>query len=187
MAIIFKNQRKENYYIKSKLTKTGKTTYFLTKKMDKDCLDFMPAGYEVFEKYDSQMMFIRKAQPKQFSEKELKIIENVLKKNKSIADFKLDSYGDEVKIYVAEENEIGARFGLSGFEMKQLAGLLKNFRELMKIKVEGINEDKSYEVMRFCFRGSIDDWITIGWGSDLKELAQQYLIHLGKESYYDLM
>ena len=187
MAIIFKNQRKENYYIKSKLTKTGKTTYFLTKKMDKDCLDFMPEAYEVFEKYDSRMMFIRKAMPKQFSEKELKIIENELKKNKSIVDFKLDSYGDEVKIYVAEENEISERLGMSSFDMKRLSAFLKNFSELMKIKVVSIDGNKSYEVMRFCFRGSIDDWITIGWDTDLKKLAQQYLIHLGKESYYDLM
>ena len=48
----------------------------------------------------------------------------------------MDSYGDEVKIYVAEENEIDASLGMSGFEMKRLSAFLKNFSELMKIKVE---------------------------------------------------
>ena len=56
----------------------------------------------------------------------------------------------------------------------------------MKIKVEGVNENKSYEFMRFCYRGSIDDWITIGEGKDLQELAQLILIHLGQDSYYEL-
>ena len=179
MPKAFKNQLKESYFIKSKQTKTGKTTYFITKKQDETCLDALPEGYEVFEKYDTRMMYIRKTLPNQFTADEMKTIERELKKNKSLSDFKLDIHGNEMKIYVAEKDDDNPLLRLMGFGFK-------NFAERMKIIRNGIGEKKSFEIMRFCYRGAIDDWITIGWGFELKELATENLVHLGKESYYGL-
>jgi hypothetical protein len=42
-----------------------------------------------------------------------------------------------------------------------------------------------FTAQRYCFRGSIDDWIDIGYGS-LTTLVKQYVKHLGKESYFEL-
>jgi uncharacterized protein (DUF488 family) len=185
MALTFKNLLGEPYYVKEKATKTGKTTYFLTKKLDEACLNKLPIEYEVFEKYDTRLLYIRKAQPTQFSKEEIKVIEKELKKNKAITDFKLDCHGNEIKIYVAEDNESSELSAL----MRLLGGGImnfKNYEERMKIKIDGVNENKSYEFMRYCFRGSVDDWIPIGRGANLQKLAQMILIHLGEDSYYEL-
>ena len=185
MALTFKNQLNQPYYVKAKETKTGKMTYFLTKKLDDACLDKLPVEYEVFEKYDSRMMFIRKSKPTLFSKEDLKVIEKELKKNKAIGDFKLDCYDNEIKIYVAEDDESSE---LSAF-MRLMGGRImnfKNYHERMKIKIESAHDNKSYQFMRFCYRGSIDDWITIGEGKNLHKLAQKILIHLGEDSYYEL-
>ena len=100
MAIEFKNVRQENYYVKSRKTKKGNTTYYVTKKRDKDCLDNLPKGYEVFERYDTGVMYIRKIKSSNIKIEEIKIIKRELKSNKSIIDYKLDINGDEIKIYV---------------------------------------------------------------------------------------
>jgi hypothetical protein len=185
MVLTFKNLLNEHYYVKAKETKTGKTTYFLTKKLDEACLDKLPIEYEVFEKYDTRILYIRKAQPTLFSKEEIKVIEKELKKNKAIADFKLDCYGNEMKIYVAEDNESSQ---LSALMRLMGGGVMnfKNYEERMKIKIEGVNDDKSYEFMRFCYRGSVDDWIPIGGGKNLQKLAQKILIHLGEESFFEI-
>lgn len=39
---------------------------------------------------------------------------------------------------------------------------------------------------RYCFKGAIDDWIDIGYGT-LTKLVKQYVTHLGKESYFALL
>ena len=187
MALVFQNLKGDNYFVKSKLTKTGKMTFFLTKTLDEKCLDILPYTYEVFEKYDSGMMFIRKAQPKQFSDNEMKIIESELKKNKSLMDSKIDTYGDEIKIYTVEQDEEMDRmenrlFGFNSYKMLKY----RRYDERMKIKVSGTGDDRQFEVMRFCYRGSIDDWITIDVGDDLKALATHNLVHLGKDSFYEL-
>ncbi|MEI8244002.1 MAG: hypothetical protein WCI17_12090, partial [bacterium] len=36
---------------------------------------------------------------------------------------------------------------------------------------------------RFCFRGSIDDWIPLGKIGTLASLASQFIRHLGQESF----
>ena len=39
---------------------------------------------------------------------------------------------------------------------------------------------------RFCFLGSVDDWIEIGEPDILKKLVEKYVKHLEKESFYEL-
>lgn len=39
---------------------------------------------------------------------------------------------------------------------------------------------------RFCFLGSIDDWIEIGYPDTLPTLVEKYVQHLEKDSFYEL-
>lgn len=47
-------------------------------------------------------------------------------------------------------------------------------------------EKRLFETRRYCFLGSIDDWITIGTVDVLPKLVKIYVKHLGEESYYEL-
>lgn len=192
MSISFSNVKEKKYFIKKKLTKKGNTTYYMTKKEDEECLDKIPEGYEVFEKYDSGMMFIRKVKDRLFDENEIKIIESELKKNETVLDFRLDIHGDTIKIYTVEDDPFtdskkdDGSF-LSRFRNDNMIHLLRRFEERMKIKIEKEEGEKIYVFERFCYRGRIDDWITIAYDDELKLLAKEYLPHLGKESYFNLM
>ena len=39
---------------------------------------------------------------------------------------------------------------------------------------------------RFCFRGSVDDWIEIGKPGKLKQIAERYPPFLGTDEIYEL-
>jgi hypothetical protein len=45
---------------------------------------------------------------------------------------------------------------------------------------------RTFVAQRFCYLGSIDDWIDISEPGKLADLARTYLPHLGKDSYFDL-
>jgi hypothetical protein len=45
---------------------------------------------------------------------------------------------------------------------------------------------REFETRRYCFLGSIDDWIAIGEVGTLPELVKTYVPHLGEESYFEL-
>ena len=45
---------------------------------------------------------------------------------------------------------------------------------------------RTFQAQRFCYRGAIDDWIMVGSEGTLKELAKEFLPHIGSDSYFDL-
>jgi hypothetical protein len=47
-------------------------------------------------------------------------------------------------------------------------------------------QHRTFQTQRYCFRGSVDDWITIGKPGTLATLVKRYVKHLGQESYADL-
>ncbi len=165
MALSIENSSAKRYFIKSRTTKKGNTTYYMTTKEDATCLDEIPKGYEVFEKYDIGSLFIRKKIESLFTQPEIDKLRKHLDKNKSIYDYRIAIHGKEIAIYTAESTR---------------------FEERMKIKLFEDGLERNFEVERYCYRGSVDDWITIGSESDMDKIGSNYLIHLGRESYYEL-
>ena len=47
-------------------------------------------------------------------------------------------------------------------------------------------ERRLFTPERYCFRGSVDDWISIGPPESIEKLAAKYVKHLGQESMYEL-
>ena len=193
MAKEFKTIKGKNYYLKSRKTKKGNTTYYMTGKLDEVCLNEVPKGYEVFEKYDLGVLYIRREKISKFSKKDIAIIEKELKKCSSIDGYLIDVHGEEIKIYTVENADgtnslINNYLNISLNKDKILVARnsLLRYEERLKINFQDNNDFKGFEVMRYCYRGSVDDWIVIDAGEDLKELAEKNIFHLGKESYFNL-
>lgn len=192
MAKEFKNSRNVAFYIKSKLTKKGNTTYFMTKKLDKECLDEEPQGFEVFEKPDSRTIFIRRRKPNKFGLKGVNIIKKELERNKNIADFKIDVNGDEVKIYTVDLEDERDNVFVGGLQdvlfskskMNVFRKAFQRFEERMRIKLMEKKEEREYLVYRYCYRGSVDDWIIIDAGEDLADMAKNLQL-IGTEEYFE--
>ncbi|WP_148939044.1 hypothetical protein [Rossellomorea vietnamensis] len=67
----------------------------------------------------------------------------------------------------------------------QLLDKYKHYDTQMRFVL--IDEDeRSFEVERFCYLGGIGDWINIDNSTDLESLVREYVQHLGQESFYDL-
>jgi len=47
-------------------------------------------------------------------------------------------------------------------------------------------EKRLFSVERYCFRGSVDDWIQIGGAQHLKTVVEKFMPHLGRESFFEL-
>ncbi len=184
MAKGYTNRRGKTYYIKKRETKTGKITYTMTLKESEDCIDEEPTGYEVHELPESGQIVIRKKLPKAYNLRELHLIKNALEENETISDYKLDIKGKEVLIYISELPDTEFFNRIEGL-LRSNIGMIKNYEARMKIIKVGEESDR-YAIQRYCYRGSIDDWITIGVSPRLNKLVEKYIYHLGKESYYEL-
>jgi hypothetical protein len=45
---------------------------------------------------------------------------------------------------------------------------------------------RTFQTQRYCFLGSVDDWIEIGKPGKLSTLVKRYVKHLGQDSYVEL-
>ncbi|MGA7496363.1 MAG: hypothetical protein WBX00_06495 [Isosphaeraceae bacterium] len=50
----------------------------------------------------------------------------------------------------------------------------------------GEEDRRSFAAERWCFLGSIDDWIPLSDSGDLFKLVRRYGPHTGKESSYEM-
>ena len=65
-------------------------------------------------------------------------------------------------------------------------GKIASFTPMMRF-VLAVKEERTFYTERYCFVGSIDDWIYLGSsGGTLLSQLMLYIKHLGSESCYDL-
>lgn len=46
-------------------------------------------------------------------------------------------------------------------------------------------QDRLFQPQRYCYRGSIDDWIDIDAADQLEPLIAKYVKHIGQESMFE--
>lgn len=48
-------------------------------------------------------------------------------------------------------------------------------------------DKRRFTIERFCYLGSIDDWIFLDESNNLEDMAKKFCFHIGRESYYELI
>lgn len=79
--------------------------------------------------------------------------------------------------------ELAGRFPADG--LKEYALRNAHYTPVMRFVLQD-GDQRVFEPERYCFRGSVEDWISIGGPDQLEKLLSLYSRHLGKDSLYDL-
>jgi hypothetical protein len=137
-------------------------------------------------------VFLRKIPPQIIRPEEVEIVREGIKKYAKIDNFIVDVKGNQIVIYLCDQNldvllEI-TQFGLckDPEAIRELLIQSLSYSPVMQFVLED-QQTRDFEVQRWCFRGSVDDWIGLDSSTDLKALVKKYVRHLGQESFYDLM
>lgn len=125
---------------------------------------------------------------KTFYKKEINIIKDAINKYSGIVHYRLNICGKKLTILIRAtlEEELPLKeAGEKSFEdIYHTNGYLPMLRFIL---VDEDEKERFFGVERYCFRGSIDDWIPLGGTCDLEELAKKYCRHLGRMSFYELI
>ncbi len=191
MPITHVNSKGKTYYLHQGTTKTGKPKYHFAMKSEGNLADNIPEGFEIYENPNAQV-FLRRIPPKIITDEERQLVEDGMQKHATVQDYKIDVKGKAIIIFTADQ------------DVDHLAGMLREFHpnpmsnpevaSLLRSAIhyspmlQFILDDKDqrlFTAQRYCFKGSIDDWIDIDHGK-LVKLVKTYLQHLGEESYFEL-
>jgi len=161
-------------------------------KVDGDAAtaDSIPEGYEIYEHPGNSQVFLRKIPKKIIEDKEKKLIEESIKKYSDIELFIVDIKKDSIVIYMPNQ------------DVNTISGILNSYSRLPRSTNKGLESiinyapemqfslldknKRTFIAERFCYRGSVDDWIYIGKPDSLDALVEEYIKHLGKDSFFEL-
>ena len=164
MPVTHVNRKRDTYYLHFGKTKTGKPKYWFAKSTQGDLVDAIPQGYEVYENPDAQV-FLRKELPRLIADEEIAIVSEGLRKNARDRRCIADVRERHIVVYYSERGDL--------------------YQKVLRFTL--IDEDRrSFAAERWCFLGSIDDWIPLSDSGDLSKLVRRYGPHIGKESFYEL-
>ncbi|WP_152592043.1 hypothetical protein [Nostoc sphaeroides] len=190
MPIKYDSRKRQTYYLHQGTTKTGKSKYFFSMKNEGNLVETMPDGYEIYENPNSQV-FLRRVQPKIISDEERATLELGIKEFSNLLDYQIDIKKEIITVYTADQdaNLLSDMLHLSGrndlTEAKTKLRLSISYSPMLRFIL--IDENRRiFMTQRYCFLGRIDDWIKIGNQGNLQELVENYVRHLGQESFFDL-
>jgi hypothetical protein len=191
VPITHTNAKGKTYYLHQGTTKTGKPKYYFAMESNGALAESIPAGFEIYENPNAQV-FLRRIPPKVITDEERQVVEDGMRKYAEVQDYKIDVKGNAIVVYTADQ-DIETLAGLfkdiypDPTTNPQLRTLLRNeihYSPMLQFLLEDAQR-RLFTAQRYCFVGSIDDWIDIGYGP-LPTLVKRYVKHLEKESYFDL-
>ena len=188
MSITYTNRKGDIYYLHQGTTKTGKPKYYFAKKAPNTPVETIPDGYEIYENPNAQV-FLRRIPPQIIRDEELETVRQGVKAYAQVKHTILDVKKNAIVIYTAESNDPLADM-LSGFaasrqQMEDLLARHLSYTAVLRFVLDD-KQTRDFTAERFCFLGSIDDWIYLGGPDPLEKLVRTYVPHLGQESFYEL-
>jgi len=191
MPITHVNAKGKTYYLHQGVTKTGKPKYHFAMQSEGTLADSIPEGFEIYENPNAQV-FLRRIPPKIITDEERQLVEDGMRKYAGIQDYKIDVRGNAIVVYTADQDvdtladlfkDLHPDPKANPELMRTLRGVIQ-YSPMMQFILDD-KEERRFTAQRYCFRGSIDDWIDIDYGK-LSKLVRTYVNHLGKESYFEL-
>jgi hypothetical protein len=188
MTIQYTSRTGKTYYLHAGETKTGKPKYFFSQKQGGAPVDTIPDGFEIYENVEGQV-FLRRIPKQIIKSEELALVQAALKSHGEAWEYRAEVKKDMITVY-----ESGTDIG--GISDMIAAYTGRPFTEAEKLQhahymavLRFVLEDKKarlFTTERFCFRGSVDDWIHVGGPGPLTDQVGKYIKHVGRESIYEL-
>jgi hypothetical protein len=188
VSIEYTSRTGKTYYLHTGTTQTGKPKYFFSMKKAGERVEAIPHGFEIYENVDGQV-FLRRTPKQIITHEELALVETALKAHGEAWEYRAEVKKNAITVY-----ECGTDIGgisdmimtytgrpISAAEQLRHAHYMAIMRFVLEDKVARL-----FITERFCFKGSIDDWIYVNGPADLADQVGQYIKHLGRDSFYEL-
>jgi len=192
VPITHTNAKGQTFSLYQGTTKTGKPKYYFAMQSEGTLARTVPAGYEIYENPNAQV-FLRRIPPKMITDEECHVVVVGMRTYATVKDYKIDVKGNALLIYTADQD----MDTLAAIVCNPHASREENARRMTLLR-QGIHYSpmlvfqlvdatrRAFQTLRYCFLGSVDDWIEIGKPGKLSTLVKKYVEHLGQDSYVEL-
>jgi hypothetical protein len=187
MTVQHTSRRGKTYYLHTKATKKGNTKHYFSLKPDGELVDAIPDGFEIYENVNGQV-FLRRTPKQIIQPEELALVESALRRHGAAWQYRAEIKKNAIVVYecATDIGRIDAIMRHAGKAMSDAEKLeFAQYLAVMRFVLEE-KRVRHFTTERFCFKGSIDNWVYVGGPADLEDQVDKYIRHLGQDSFYDL-
>lgn len=193
MPITYTNRKDRTYFLCKGQTKTGKPRYYFARQQKGEPVEEIPPGYKISESVNGIVSLV-KDRPPLIQTEETAVVETEVSRHPKSRRYRIAVKHDRIEVYEMsgpETDTLVETLSQFGFLSPGSAGKIQahlesssRFSPIMRFILvdEG---DRTFRAQRWCYKGSIDDWIDVDYGS-IQELASRMIPVLGTEDYFEL-
>ena len=185
--ITYRSRTGKTYYLHTGPKRGGGVQHFFTTKSTGSLAECVPDGFEIYETVNGQV-YLRRTRPKLIGDEELDLLRSGLAKPRAGCRYKVEANGNTVTVHESQDR-LGALSALlpplSPHRQESIEEQFAHYQPILRFLLID-SERRLFAPERFCFRGSVDDWISIGPPDTLRKLAARNLKHVGQDSFYEL-
>jgi len=187
-GIQYTARTRDVYYLHALTGKNGKPRYHFSIKPPAQPVPQIPDGFEIHENIRGQV-FLRRRTAQLITPAEVALVDAALGSLRSPNFCRQEVKKNSIVIHEAENQSESLRKvvlpWLNAAPLEDYVSAHAVYMAVMRFTLVEA-EGRKFIVERFCFRGSVDDWIFLDGPAPLAAHLKSYLKHLGKESLYDL-
>jgi hypothetical protein len=149
----------------------------------------VPDGYEIYENIRGQV-FLRRRMPQVMTSEELSMVESALSGRPKGNFYRFEAQKNTIVIYEAEDKTEHymsiAMPWVSKERLRESAEQSAYYQAVTRFVLTDAAR-RLFSAERFCFRGSVEDWIPLGApAAPLHDHLNKFIKHLGRESFFEL-
>ena len=177
----------KTYYLHTGPKRGGGVQHYFSTKAKGQLADKIPDGFEVYETVNGQV-YLRRHEPSLIRPHELGCIRERIGQRRGTFRYKMEARGAVLTIHESSQDlsflrEISPFLSPAAFEAT--GERFAHYQPILRFTLVD-TERRLFAPERYCFRGSVDDWISIGDHDTIEKHAAKYWKHLGKDSFYEL-
>jgi hypothetical protein len=195
MSITYTNRKGVTLYLCRSVIKTGKPRYYFAREQKGEPVEAIPEGYRVGESVNG-LVFLEKDRPMLIRPEEVTVVEAAIARHRKPGNYRVRVKHDRIEIYERvgpDADDLISAWGEIGPLMPGLDQRIRDeieqhgrFTPVLRFILDD-EARRTFRAERWCYLGSIDDWIDIGSPGPLDRLARQMVPKLGTEAFFELM
>jgi hypothetical protein len=194
VPVTYTNRKGFTYFLCKGVTKTGKPRYYFARELKDEPVEKIPKEYKIQESVNGIVSLV-KERPQLILADESKSVEAALNRHPKSKNYRIAVKDNQIIIYEgigADMNGLRAILGFAGVGTKKAEELIEReldrytqFTPVMRFILDD-RETRQYKAERWCYRGSVDDWIYAGHSGEIGKLAKKLIPTLGSDEFYEL-
>jgi hypothetical protein len=194
MPVTYTNRKGTTYYLCQGVTKTGKPRYYFAREPKGEPVEEIPEGFKISESVNGIVSLVRD-RPTLIRPQEVAAVEAAVGRHPKSHKYRVNVKHNRIEIYEMigpDAEELAAGLAQEGFAIPALADRLRStlegharFTPVLRFILTDA-ERHTFRTERWCYLGSIDDWIDVGPMGPVDRLARHWIPKLGTEQFFEL-